>query len=120
MNAQATSFATRQDLARFAAYVTAGHSPQAALSVGDNGIGSFGDATWRPDGPPMCALPHGLGHRGMKVHVTLSLPETKPFDCICADTSPAGVIDLNPAALLAAGLSADHELNDPHATWTAI
>jgi hypothetical protein len=52
-----------------------------------------------------------------KVRVTLSIGHKKPFECICRDIAPPGVIDLNPAALIAAGLDPDDDIDDTHAQW---
>jgi len=117
MNARATSFSTRQDLARFAKCVTDGGSVTHCLSVGDNGVGAWGDNVWDPSGPPICALPSGVAVHNRQVRVTLSIGSGRPFNCICRDIAPEGVIDLNPAALLAAGLTVDQDINDPNAQW---
>ena len=47
--------------------------------------------------------------RGAKVRVTLK--GGKPFIAEVRDKAPKGVIDLNPGALVAAGLPSDTELN---------
>ena len=117
MNARATSFATRQDLARFARCVTEGGTPKHCLNVGDNGVGAWDDSTWNPEGPAICALPAGIAVHNKKVRVTLSIGHKNPFECICRDVGPPGVIDLNPAALIAAGLDPDEDINDSHANW---
>lgn len=111
------SVATRQDLARFAKCVSKGESAAKCLAVGDNGVGYWGDDTWKTKGPAICALPAAVAVHNKKVRVTLSIGHGKPFVCICRDRAPAGIIDLNPAALIAAGLSRDDDIDDPNAHW---
>lgn len=114
---RATSFATRQDLAAFCRAVTQGRTPREALSIGDNGMGAWGDATWKTSGVPICALPRAVAGHNTRIKVTLSVGHRQPFVCFVRDVAPAGVIDLNPAALIAAGLDADTDLNDENARW---
>src|ERR1700731_1878850 len=107
MNLKATSFATRQDLAAFAKAVTDGMTPQEALSVGDNGVGAWNDATWEVDAiPPIVAMPSPTPHNAM-VNVAM---KGKTVECIVKDRSPSGVVDLSPSALKAFGLDPDTEL----------
>ena len=117
MKSRATSFATRQDLAHFARCVSEGGSAKHCLSVGDNGVGAWDDDTWKTTGPAICALPSGVAVHNKTVRVTLSIGHKKPFECICRDIAPPGVIDLNPAALIAAGLKPDEDIDDIHAQW---
>jgi hypothetical protein len=51
------------------------------------------------------------------VRVTLSIGHKELFECICRDIGPLGVIDLNSAALIAAGLNPDADIDDSHAQW---
>lgn len=113
---KATSFATRQDLAAFCRAVTHGQTPREALAVGDNGMGAWGDATWHTTGVPICALARSVAGHNARIKVTLSVGHRQPFVCFVRDVAPAGIIDLNPAALIAAGLDADTELADDNAT----
>ena len=83
--ARATSFATRQDLAHFAKCVTDGGTAKGCLNVGDNGVGAWGDDTWRTTGPAICALPATVAGHNKNVRVTLSIGDKKPFECICRD-----------------------------------
>lgn len=107
----ATSFATRQDLAEFARRVCDGMSAHRALNYGDNGIGAWGDPTWKPHGPPMCALPRDYATRNRPAVVSIQIDgERKAVRCICTDISPAGIVDLNPAALLALGFEPDADV----------
>lgn len=105
---KATSFATRQDLAKFAAAVTRGKTVEQAFAVGDNGVGAWGDPTWMPEGPAICALPRPWG-RNQKVRVTIH-QLNKSVVCLVRDRAPAGVVDLNPAALKEFGLNPDADV----------
>jgi hypothetical protein len=114
--ARATSFATRRDLAAFAICVSSGESVRHCLSVGDNGVGKWNEPTWKPHGDAICALHHSIARHNAIVVVQLSIGHKRPFRCFVRDVSPVGVIDLNPAALIAAGLDQDADL-DCAATW---
>lgn len=115
---KATSFATRQDLAEFCKLVTNGMSAHEALNFGDNGVGAWQDPCWMPHGPAICALPHPWNHN-QQVRVTI--PQlNKSVVCIVRDRSPSGVVDLNPAALLAFGLGADDDIAYENATVEAV
>lgn len=111
---KATSFATRQDLARFCESVTRdlpkdSRILERALAIGDNGVGEWGDACWHLTAPrPIVALPLPY-HQGDLI--TLTLPNRKPIICVCLDRSPAGVIDLSPSALVAAGYMPDADID---------
>ncbi len=123
--ARATSFATPKDLRAYIKCRDTGGTSNHCLSVGDNGEGCFGDETWDVHGAAMCALPTvemvskwgtKAAARGKKVRVNLAgggSVNAPPFICECRDQSPDGVIDLNPAALVAAGLPFDAEINMP-------
>lgn len=107
---RATSFATRQDLGRFARAVTDGKTISQALAVGDNGVGAWNDNTWPVAGVPIVALPPSIAKHNRNVLVCLE-GSTKSFTAYCRDKSPEGVIDLAPSALKAAGLDPDTELS---------
>jgi hypothetical protein len=67
---------------------------------------------------PVCALPKSFGkHHAL---YTVALPGHKPIVCACLDISPPGVVDLNPAALLALGLDADYDLSLDGAVVTPL
>lgn len=113
MTLHATSFATRQDLAAFARAIEHGHTAHEALAVGDNGLGAYGDATWNPDGKAIVALARTVAGHNRRVRVRLfNEGHKQAFDAVVRDIAPAGVVDLNPAALIAAGLGPDTELSD--------
>ena len=59
-NAKCTSFATRQDMARYIQCRDNGGGQDACLAYGDNGTGAWGDECWNPNGMPGCALPSGI------------------------------------------------------------
>lgn len=68
----------------------------------------------------MVALPSDVAVHNKKVKVILHANQgTNPFVATCNDKSPHGVIDLNPASLVAAGLPSDIELSCP-AEWEYI
>ncbi len=115
---KATSFATRQDLARFAANVTHGQSVEEALNTGDNGVGAWGDPCWHVNDVPICALPPPWTHN-QQVNVTI--PQlNKTVVCFVRDRSPSGIVDLNPSTLKAFGLDPDADIEYEGATVTAI
>lgn len=109
---KASSFADAADKAAFLRCKAKGRSDMECFKVGDNCVGLWGDATDAPR--PMCALPRdeweGLGTaaRGRLVEVRIN---GHTVVCELRDTMPrkrnirngAG-IDLNPAAVAAAGL----------------
>ena len=107
---KATSFATRQDLAAFARraaqFLTRSQLDE-CLSVGDQGIGAWGDATWHTTGQPMCALPHPWQHNE---RVRVTIPQLGSVECLVMDRAPTGVVDLNPAALFALCLPPDEDI----------
>jgi hypothetical protein len=114
--ARATSFSGLSDLRAYIKCRDAGGSPEHCLSVGDNGLGAFGQvmATLKV---AYVALPRGVAVEGKMVTVTLNgMGHGNPFTCIVGDIAPAGVVDLNPGALIAAGLPSDTELDCP-AQW---
>lgn len=113
---RATSFATRQDLADFCRRVTEGDTVRQALNFGDNGIGAWGDATWRLSGQPIIALPSTIAKHNAEFNVLLPTRPLMLVKAICRDIAPAGVVDLNPAALIAFGYLADADINIPGAT----
>ena len=128
MNARGTSFATYQDLVNYINCRDAGGTSDHCLNVGDNGRGASGKTTAQIH-VPMCALNSADLHAkwgttaaawGKQVRVTLNgMGHGNAFECEVADLGPAGVIDLNPAALIAAGLPEDTELECP-AEWDWI
>ena len=116
MNARFTSFATYQDLVGYINCLLAGNSATFCYNKGDNGTGASGRVTAQIK-TPMCALPKAelvkkwgsvKAAWGKKVKCTIG---RKTFFCEVADIGPVGVCDLNPAALLAANLPEDQELN---------
>ena len=119
MLAKATSFATLKDLYNYIKCRNSGGSETFCYSKGDNGEGAWGDMTATLK-TPMVAIPpsemvarFGKGNsklaRGARVRVILK--GCNPFIAEVRDKAPPGVIDLNPAALVAAGLPSDTELN---------
>jgi len=111
MKLRATSFATFKDLVGYIRCRDAGGSARSCLWLGDNGQGAWGDTTAQLH-TPMVALSRANGaQKHRKVRVTVD--GCKPFNAIVGDIGPSGVVDLNPAALLAAGLPIDAELSRP-------
>ena len=114
--ARATSFSTLKDLRAYIKCLIDGGSPRHCLNVGDNGEGAWGDNMAQLT-VPYVALPPSVGVHNKHLRVVLKgMGHEKPFECICGDKGPDGVIDLNPAALIAAGLPSDTELDCP-AEW---
>lgn len=111
MPMRATSFATYKDLRGYIKCLVAGGSARGCLAKGDNGTGAWGANTAQTK-VPMCALPPGLGGNGTKVKVTI-ISSGKTVICERRDIGPRGVVDLNPAALLALGMSQETELSTP-------
>jgi hypothetical protein len=118
----ASSFADPRDVAAFKACKAEGKSDQECFSVGDNGVGLWGDSTVEGSGPK-CALPPedwqakwgpGEAARHKPVLVTRQLLDGTVLKVVCAldDTMPhkrditngAG-IDLNPDACKALQLT---------------
>lgn len=125
MKANATSFATFRDLVNYIRCLLNGKSETACYNFGDNGTGAWGDVTAQVRTPMVALPPSALrakwgstkAGRGKKVRVLLEdQGHEKWFNAIVGDISPEGVIDLNPAALDAAGLPIDTEL-DCDAEW---
>ena len=123
MKARATSFATMKDMVGYIRCRDEGGSAKACLSQGDNGIGCWGDVTARLD-VAMCAVPRSemVRHwgsknnaRGKQVRVNLT-QRGAVIICEVRDQAPDGIIDLNPGALIEAGMPPDTELNEP-AEW---
>jgi len=111
MRLRATSFATFKDLVGYIRCRDAGQSQAECLWKGDNGVGAWGDTTAQLH-TPMVALSRANGaQKHRKVRVTVN--GCVPFVAIVGDIAPAGVVDLNPAALVAAGLPIDAELSRP-------
>lgn len=122
MNARATSFATYQDLVGYIRCRNAGGSIEGCLSKGDNGIGAWGDVTAQVH-TPMCAVPTaemrrkwGSANFARGKRISVVIDGIGSVVCEVRDKGPRGVVDLNPAALVALGLPQDRELNVP-ATW---
>ena len=118
----ASTFADPADVASFQKCKLKGGTDQECFSVGDNGIGKWGDDTTA--NIPNCALPPedwmflGTKARGAKVRVTAN---NKTVICELRDTMPhkANItngcgLDLNPAAIRALGLEPPQEIP---ATW---
>jgi hypothetical protein len=82
---------------------------------GDNGVGKWADPTWKPLGDPICALPAPLAVHNQVVLVRLP-GSARGARCFVRDVSPVGVVDLNPAALVALGLDPDDDLKVEGAT----
>lgn len=120
MRAKATSFATLKDLVGYIKCRNGGGSITGCYLKGDSGVGAWNDVTAQLD-VPMVALPpsemvkkwgQSKLARGKKVRVRLlSSGHGNEFVCEVRDKGPNGVIDLNPAALVAAGLPSDTELS---------
>ena len=123
--ARATSFATLKDLHGYIKCLLDGHTESYCYNFGDNGEGAWGDITAQLH-TPMVALPPAemrarwgstKGAHGKSVIVTLNgQGHGHSFVAVVADIGPPHVIDLNPAALAAAGLPTDTEL-DCAASW---
>jgi len=122
MKAKATSFATYKDLTGYIKCRDSGGTQSACLRKGDNGIGYCGDITATTK-KAMVAIPAAAmiaefgataKARGKRVRVTVQ--GAKPFFAEVRDIAPAGIIDLNPGALIAAGLDQETELSAP-AEW---
>jgi hypothetical protein len=111
MSMRATSFATYKDLKGYINCLVKGGSARGCLRVGDNGTGAWGANTAQTK-TPMCALPPGLGGNGTKVKVRIT-SSGRSVICERRDIGPKGVVDLNPAALLALGMSQETELSTP-------
>lgn len=113
-NVLATSFADPADVEAFRRCKAQGRTDNDCYSVGDNGIGCWGDDTTRSQ--PMCALPpddmiERWGSEAAAKHkMVVVTAHGKIVECVLADTMPwkkditngAG-IDLNPAAVRALG-----------------
>lgn len=111
MAMRATSFATYKDLKGYINCLVRGGGAKSCLWKGDNGTGAWGANTAQTH-TPMCALPSGLGGNGTKVKVRI-VSSGKTVICARRDIGPKGVVDLNPAALLALGMSQETELSTP-------
>jgi hypothetical protein len=122
VNLRATSFATYQDLVNYIKCLQKGGSTDYCYDFGDNGVGASGKTTAQRN-IPMCALNSAVLQAkwgttsaawGKLVRVTLiGMGHGNPFECEVADLGPEGVIDLNPASLISAGLPEDTELDCP-------
>jgi len=120
MNAKATSFATYQDLVGFIKCLQKGNSSDYCYNYGVNGEGASGKVTAQRN-IPMCALNSADLHAkwgsttaawGKLVRVKLiGMGHGDEFEAEVADLGPHGVIDLNPAALISAGLPEDTNLS---------
>ncbi len=128
MTSRATSFATYQDMVAYIKCRNNGGSETGCYSRGDSGIGAWGDVTAQIH-TPMVALPvsemvkkwgTSKAARGKKVRVTLpQVGNGRTFAAEVRDKGPAGVIDLNPASLILAGLPEDQELQTT-AEWSWV
>jgi hypothetical protein len=119
----ASSFADPADIAAFKRCKAQGHTDKQCFAIGDNGIGYWGDVT--ASDTPMCALPpgewkkFGSKARGKKMKVTY---RDKTVICELRDTLPPVpkhnvVIDLNPGALKALGLTPGGLYEGVHWKW---
>lgn len=109
---KASSFADPADVRAFKKCKAQGKSDQECFKVGDNGIGKWGTDTTQ--NRPMCALPredwaHLAKPAGTRVVVEAN---GRTITCELQDTMPAkanikngAIIDLNPAACAALGLT---------------
>jgi hypothetical protein len=125
----ASSFADLKDLAAFQHAKALGWSDKRAFSVGDNGIGAWGDLTARDD-VAMCALPpedwlakwqSAPVARGQRVSVTYKgqtvigeLRDTMPHK---ANITNGAGIDLNPGFAKAFGVTPPFMLSDVGWNW---
>jgi len=115
---RATSFATYRDLVGYIRCRDNGGSQGWCLNRGDNGEGAWGHTTAQRHTPMVALNKHLLREvygdlrsaKGRRVKVTVY--DHPPFHAIIEDLAPTGVIDLNPAALIAAGLPEDTELSE--------
>lgn len=116
MTAKMTSFATYKDLVGFIKCLQKGNSTNFCYNRGDNGVGASMKVTAQQH-TPMVALPTSemkakwgstKNAWGKKVKIKLN---GKTAIAEVADIGPAGVCDLNPAALIALGLPHDSELS---------
>jgi hypothetical protein len=111
----ASSFADPDDVAKFKACKTEGHSDNFCFNYGDNGIGFMGDDC--TTSTPMCALPveDWMGRWGSKEQARLKpvlvSANGQSVECLMGDTMPTKAkitngagIDLSPAAVAALGL----------------
>lgn len=115
MKLKATSFATDQDLVAYRQCRAAGNTDEHCTSTdggGDNGEGAWGDDTTSRM-KAFCAFGKSLQKKHQRVQVTLTTggKTLPPFECLQGDKGNEGVCDLNPGALLAAGLDPNAELN---------
>ncbi len=108
VDARATTFADPQDLRRYKAAKAAGWSENAALAVGDNGVGAWGKDTTSTT-TPMVALPPDTPGFAPGKQVEVYGPKGAILATV-EDKMPAsnrlkgkGSIDLNPAATLQTG-----------------
>ena len=136
---KATSFAGLSDLVAYIDCLVRGKTPDSdspdidtlanyCLNTGDNGRGCWGDITAQLR-QAMCAVSENDmiaqwgskdAARGKSIHAQLVPDENgvvqghgNPFQVQVYDDGPQDVIDLNPAALVAAGLAPDTELSCP-------
>lgn len=98
----ATTFADDEDRRKFEEAVANGATFNEALRVGDPQIGAWGNYTG-PGSPPQVALPPGPGvYKGRLVEIVG--PKGRVVAQV-GDKGPSGVIDLNPSAAAATGIS---------------
>ena len=97
-----TSFADVADLRAYNNALDQGKTPQEALAVGDNGVGAWGKSTVAGTGPCFATSHEDGAGRGK--FATLYV-EGKNVLAECRDIGPPGVIDLNPDACSALGLT---------------
>lgn len=124
IRARSTSFATLKDLRGYINCLLKGGSPTYCYNKGDNGTGYAGANTAQLDKPLVAIPPAEMRKRWgttkaahLKfVRVKLDIGHKQPFLAQVGDIGPVGVVDLNPAALVAAGLRSDTELS-ASATW---
>lgn len=127
MKAKGTSFATLKDLVGYIDCLLAGGSETHCYNHGDNGRGCWGDVTAQLD-TAMVALPESemikkwgskKAAKHKKIWFKLDQGSKTKVEAIVADQSPDGIIDLNPASLMQAGLPSDTELSC-NAEWDWI
>jgi hypothetical protein len=110
---KATSFADLSDLLEYNRCIRKGMTPEAAFEYGDNGLGSTELSTVQGTGAAV-ALPHPWRTRTVRVTCAGT---GKTADCEVRDTAPFGVIDLNPDACTALGLTPPVLQNDVTFEW---
>lgn len=111
-----TSFATYKDLRNYISCLLAGGSETHCYNEGDNGVGAWGDITAQETvsmcalGEDFCVENFGSWNAGYNKKIKVTYMDASVI-CRCCDKGPDAVCDLNPAALIELGLSAETELD---------